>query len=170
MRIVCVAGGSYKSFYLNYFSKLSRCDLLIFNYGIIYDYNTFNELLGDAVVTKELMNLSQTLHCVVAAGVYVVGAERVKSIIVCNGDKIQLDKAALGARIHIKNQTFIVGDESTDYKKANKIILCNKRIEPNVLHCSLRKIYIFCDKFGVNFVQKQKLTRKFNKYSKIILK
>lgn len=170
MRIVCVAGGSYKSFYLNYFSKLSRCDLLIFNYGIIYDYNTFNELMGDAIVTKELMNLSQALHCIVVAGVYVVGAQKVKSIIVCNGDKIQLDNAISGARIHLKNQTFIVGDEFTDYKKANKIILCNKRIEPNLTHCSKRKIYIFCDKFGVNFVQNQKMTRKFNKYSKFILK
>ena len=170
MRIVCVAGGSYKSFYLNYFSKLSRCDLLIFNFGIIYDYNTFNELMGDAIVTKELMNLSQSMHGVVVAGVNVVGAEKVKSIIVCDGDKIQLDKAISGARVHIKNHTFIVGDEHTDYKKANKIILCNKRIEPNLTHCSKRKIYIFCDKFGVNFVQNQKIIRKFNKYSKFILK
>lgn len=170
MRIVCVAGGSYKSFYLNYFCKLSRCDLLVFNYGIIYDYNTFNELLGDAIVTKELLALSSALHCVVVAGVYVVGAERVKSIIVCDGDKIQLDKAASGAKIHVKNLTFIVGDERTDYKNANKIILCNKRIEPILQHCSKRKIYVFCDKFGVNFVQNQKMERKFNKYSKFILK
>ena len=170
MRIVCVAGGSYKSFYLNYFSKLSRCDLLVFNFGIIYDYNTFNELMGDALVTKELMNLSKALRCVVAAGAYVVGEKRGKSIIVCNGDKIQIDKCAFGARIQIKKQTFIVGDEQTDYKKANKIILCDKRIEPNLAHCSKRKIYIFCDNFGVNFVQNKKMTRKFYKYSKFILK
>ena len=58
MKIVCVAGGSYKSFYLNYVTKLKKCDLLIFNFGILYDYDIHDELMGKGVVTKELMNLS----------------------------------------------------------------------------------------------------------------
>lgn len=171
MRIVCVAGGSYKSFYLNCFVKLKRCDLLIFNYGIIYNYNTSEELLGQALVTKELMSISKALKCVIVAGVMVEGCNKTtKSIIVCDGDKIHIENTCIGARIHVKNKSFIIGDEFTDYKKQNKIILCSKRIEPNLSHCSKRKIYVFCDKFGVNIVNKQKMTRKFNKYSKFSLK
>ena len=43
MKIVCVSGGSYKSFYLNYYVNLKSCDLLIFNYGIIYDIDFSNK-------------------------------------------------------------------------------------------------------------------------------
>ena len=171
MRIVCVAGGSYKSFYINCFLKLKKCNLLIFNYGIIYNYNTKAELLGDALVTKELMSLAKALRCLVVAGVFVENFnKKTKSIIVCNGDKIQIENAKQGAKIMVGNKSFIVGDELTDYKKQNKIILCNKRIEPNLTHCSKRKIYVFCDKFGVSIVQNKKKTRKFYKYSKFILK
>ena len=50
MKIVCVSGGTYKSFYLNYCIKLRQCDLLLFNFGIIYDYVVSEELLKNAIV------------------------------------------------------------------------------------------------------------------------
>lgn len=171
MKIICVAGGSYKSFYFNYFVKLRRCDLLIFNFGIIYDYDICNELTRFGIVTRELMALSKKLHSVVVAGVNVVFKGKVnKSVIVCDGEKIHINKVKTGAKICIKKTHFIIGDETTDYKSNNKIILCSKRIHPNLERCSKRKIYIFCDKFGVYLVENGKLKRKFNKFSKIILK
>ena len=171
MKIVCVAGGSYKSFYLNYFVKLYKCDLLVFNFGIIYDYDICDELTRQSIVTRELMMLSKKLRCIVVAGVNVVFKEKVdKSIIVCDGEKIHISKAKTGAKICIRKTCFIIGDENTEYKSNNKIILSSKRIYPNIEHCSKRKIYIFCDKFGVCLIEKGKLKRKFHKFSKIILK
>ncbi len=171
MKIFCVVGGSYKSFYVNHFFKISKCDLLIFNYGIIYDYDSCEEVMGNAIVTKELMALSQKLHCVVLAGIFkILNGAKVKSIILCDGDKIHLAEAKHGVHLHIKNYDFVVGDESINYSKYNKILLCSKRTYPIVAHCSSQKIYLFIDPFGVDFIENKKLTRKFSKLTKIILK
>lgn len=171
MKIVCVSGGNYKSFYLNYFIKLRQCDLLLFNFGIIYDYVVSEELLKNAIVTKELMFLSKKLNAMVVAGVFVNNNnERIKSIIVCDGDKIHLNNIKKGAKISFKNITFIVGDENTNYLHYNKIVFSKNKIIPNLNNCSKRKIYLFCDKSGVSLVQKGEFERKFNKYSKFILK
>ena len=59
VKIVVVTGGNYKSFYLNCFVKLRACDLLIFNYGIIYDYVVETEILHNAVVTNEYMSFQK---------------------------------------------------------------------------------------------------------------
>ncbi len=171
MKIICVVGGSYKSFYLNYFVKLNKCDLLIFNFGIIYDYDICRELTKNSIVTKELMSLAKRLNTIVVAGVNVIFKDKVKqSIIVCDGEKIHINSAKMGAKLFVKGKYFIVGTEATDYKKLNKIVLAKKRIYPNVNHCSKRKIYLFCDNFGVCVVENGKLKRKFNKFTKIILK
>ena len=171
MKIVYVAGGSYKSFYLNCFLKLSKLNLLIFNYDILYDYNYSKELLGNNIVTKELMMLSKTLNCVVVAGIYVIrGSEKTKSLILCNGDKLEISKAQTGIEYNYNNVKYIIGDEKTNYKNSCRIVISNKRIYPVKEHCSFNKNYLFCDKHGVTIIQNQNLTRKFNKYSKIILK
>ncbi len=171
MKIVCVAGGSYKSFYLNYFNKINKCDLLIFNFGIIYNYDIKEELLGNAVVTKELMSLSKALHCIVAAGVFQTNKNlKTKSIIVCDGDKIHLAQSKIGIPLHIGNKSFLIGDETANFYKHNKIVLCSKRLYPDETHCSKSKIYLFIDHFGVSFIENKKQSRKFNKISKIILK
>ena len=70
----------------------------------------------------------------------------------------------------VKNKTFVVGDENTKLNSKNKIILSSKRLYPNLEHCALNKFYVFLDKFGVTFIEKRKMTRKFNKYSKFVLK
>ena len=171
MKIICVAGGSYKSFYINYFLKIHSADLVIFNYGLIYDYVTTDEIIGDAIVTKELMFLSKSLKAKVVAGIYVVNKySRKKAIIYCDGDKINISSVELGAKIVFGKYTFVVGDERTNYRHFNKIILSKNQIKPNLNNCSKRKVFVFLDKFGVNFVQNHKMSRNFNKYSKIILK
>ena len=171
MKIVCVAGGSYKSFYLNHLVNLRKADMLVFNFGIIYDYVQEDELLGDALVTKELLSLSRRLNATVVAGVFVVmGKSRHKAIIVSDGDKIHIFDIQKGAKIQSGNHTFVIGDEHTDYRTYHKIVLTKTQIRPNVSSCSKRKILIFCDKFGVNVVLRGKFERIFNKYSKIILK
>lgn len=171
MKIICVAGGSYKSFYLNYVINLRKCDLLILNFGILYDYDMHDELMGSGVVTKELINLSNKLDTQIVAGIFVKYKNKIeKSIILCNRDKIELNQISLGAKVIVKNKTFVVGDENTKFNSKNKIILSSKRLYPNLEHCALNKFYVFLDKFGVTFVEKQKMIRKFSKYSKFVLK
>lgn len=230
MKIVCVSGGSYKSFYLNHFASLKRCDLLVFNFGIIYDYVVKDELLDYGVVTKELMHLSNALGAVVVAGVNVVrNGGKTRALIVCDGDKVYLSNLKTGVKIcldkrknfeglsnsraqklkqklnsnNVKNNNnlkkynknennfikyansknilkniksdsnvlikfknckhkinqFIIGDKTTDFLHYNKIILTDKRINVNLMNCSYKKTYIFCNKHGTDVVQNRILKR-----------
>ena len=168
--MVFVCGGSYKSFYLNFFKKIGKCDLLVFNFGIIYNYNIKEELLGKGVVSKELFMLSKALETVVVAGVYVEGKVLKKAIIICDGEKLNIVPACDGTRCFIGKTELVVGDEKLKTFGCNRIVLTSKRIKPMVEHCNYKHFYIFCDNFGVSLVKNKKLTRNFSKCSKIILK
>ena len=100
----------------------------------------------------------------------VYGNKSEKAFLSCDGEKINVSKSKSGIKVVLKNKTFIIGDNKTNYYQYNKIVLTNNRIYPKIEHCLNDKIYIFCDKFGVTFIENKKLIRKFNKYSKIILK
>ena len=176
MKIVCVAGGSYKSFYLNHFSKLKRCDLLLFNFGIIYDYVCENETI-DGVVSSELHHLANDLGAVVVAKVNIIkNGVKSKGIIVSNGKQIFISNLKLGVKVCLNNwhkgqnkiQQFIIGGRNTDFSNCHKILLSDQPIHPNVLHCSNNKIYIFCNKKGVEVVKNKTLFK--NNYKVAILK
>lgn len=171
MKIIFVSGGSYKSFYLNYYLKLKRCDLLVFNFGVIYDYDLNIENSNFAIVKPELLSIANRLNSIVVAGVNVIdNGQIMKSILVCDGKTITLKPADIGTYVTIKNRHFVIGNEKCKARGNNKIILSKKRIYPIASHCSVRKVYVFCDEFGLCLVQNGKIRRKFNKYSKIILK
>lgn len=171
MKIIFVSGGSYKSFYLNYYLKLKKCDLLIFNYGIIYDYVLEDELASDGFITKELVGLSKSLKCTVVAGIYVKkGANFEKSIIKCNHDKVSISSSSEGVIIPYKNSYIKIGDVSCNFRNFHKIVFSDNRIIPNLNHCNSYKFYAFVYKYGVEIIIDKKYQRKFNKYSKIILK
>ena len=105
------------------------------------------------------------------AGIYVVhNKNKFKYILMCDGKNIKISTISKGVEFKLKNMPFVVGNEKTNYKNSHKIIFLNNQIKPNVLACSKRKIYLFCDNYGISFVKNKKLKRKFNKYSKIILK
>ena len=171
MKIVCVSGGSYKSFYLNHFLKIKRCDLLIFNFGIIYDYVLKNSNMDFEIVKKELINLSTKLKCVVVAGVNIVGKEKTKkSLIVASGNQICMPNLNLGVKVCLnaqngRNNAFVVGGRSTDFGTCNKIILLDQQIAVDVKHCSYKKIYIFLNKHGVTVVHNKRLKKHFYKVS-----
>ena len=171
MKIVFVLGGSYKSFYLNYFLKLKRCDILVFNFNVLYDVELKKELQGQGIVFNELKELSKKLGAIVVAGVNVnTGFGTKKCIVVCNGEEIKFRPANIGTNINFKRHNILIGNEKCNKKNDVKIILSEERICPNVVNCSPKKVYIFCDKFGLIYIQNRKMKRKFYKYSKIILK
>ena len=170
MKIICVTGGSYKSFYLNYLKLIKKCDLLVFNYGIIYNLNKKDGCLQDDIVKKELLFLARKLSCVVVAGVIVEGKKKFKNIICCDGEKLSIYPSSIGIKISFNSKQIAIGDERMKSQKIDKIVLTNKRIHPNARHCSKKRTYIFCDNFGLTLLKNKKITRNFNKYSKIILK
>lgn len=169
MKIIYVAGGSYKSFYLNYFLKLKSCDLLIFNFGIFY--NLKNNLKVDPAVEKELHMLANKLKCKIIAGVYAYNERKKKKMfLLCNDKGIYVMPANKILNINLDKERFYVSLPELLSCNANKIVLSEKRLYPNVKSCSKKKAYIFCDNFGVTVVKNKNLRRKFHKYSKIILK
>ena len=171
MKIIFVSGGSYKSFYLNHYLILKKCDLLVFNFGVIYDYVLKHENNGFGIVKPELTSIANRLNAKVVAGVNVIDNGQIKkSIIICDGKSIIIKPADIGAYLIVKNRRFAIGNEKCKAHANYKIILSKKRIYPIVSHCSLRKVYVFCDNFGLCLVQNGEIKRKFNKYSKIILK
>ncbi len=168
MKIVCVSGGSYKSFYLNFFLKMRVCDLLIFNFGIFYDcVNDYSINL----VKNELVMLSNKLHTTIVAGINIYINDVIeKRFIVCRANDIKIHSCIKSVNLRIKSHHFAIGIPCSIFSNANKIILNDKKINPIISHCNPHKLYIFCDRFGLNIVENRKLKRKFYKYSKIILK
>lgn len=178
MKIVCVSGGSYKSFYLNHFAKIKNCNLLVFNFGIIYDYILKDELFDYGIVTREINLLAKKLNAIVVAGVNVVKSnQKSKSLIVGDGKNIYLSTIDLGVKVCLNNNlknkqsnsstktNFVIGGVKTNYADCNKIVLTETPFNINVTHCSRKKIYIFCSQHGVNIVKNKKLSRNFYKVS-----
>lgn len=171
MTIIYIAGGNYKSFYLNCFLRLSKCDLLIFNFNIFYDYNFNKEKQGSGVVTNEILEISQKLNCAVLAGVYSIkNNHKTKSIIFCDGRSFVMKSSYKGLKFYVKNMAFVAGEKNANFENHNKIIITSCKLKPNLLRCNKRKVYLFCDDYGVSCVVNKNLKRKFNKCSKIILK
>ena len=170
MNIFCIAGGNFYSFYINYLFRIKQCDLLIFNFGIFDSFDRKNKISTDSSI-KEVEQISNHLNCPVLAGVMLKSKHNIyPAILSFYRDQWLIRFAKHGIKLKIKNKTFIIGVSNTDFKNFNKIVLSDVRIYPNINNCSSKKTYIFCDKFGVNIIYKKKLTRKFHKCSKIILK
>ena len=171
MKIVFVLGGSYKSFYLNYFLKLTSCDLLVFNFGVLYDVDVEAERAGKGVVFSELKNLSDKLGCEIVAGVSVKSGDATKfKILHYKNGEIKLFNSRFGCKFNKKNKKIVVADDGNNLTADVKIVLSKKRIVPTPTHCSNKKIYAFCDEFGINLIVKKKLTRRFYKYTAVDIK
>lgn len=171
MKIICVSGGSYKSIYLNHLLKLRSCDLLIFNFGIIYDYDLRSNKNRNTLIISELSMLASRFKACVVAGVDVkTNHENFKGIIVCNDNNFNVYRAKNGVKINLCGKEFAICYANSFIKSKNKIVLSTKRLYPKANHCSTKKFILFCDRFGATIVQNQKIKRNFNKYLKIILK
>ncbi|MFQ6752019.1 MAG: hypothetical protein ACLRFL_00440 [Clostridia bacterium] len=169
MNIICVAGGSFYSFYINYFLKIKHCDILVFNFEIFDTLDLKEEMSGSGII-EDIEQLSQRLNCPVVVGVMVKSNGRLyPAILSYYKEMMGISGVRRGLELKIKNKTFIIGVKNTNFRNCNKIILSKDRMYPKLDNFS-KKINIFCDRLGVYIAYKKKLTRKFNKCSKIILK
>lgn len=164
MVIYYVAGGSYKSFYLNYLKKINKCDLLIFNYGIFYDVNNIYDF---DIVKNEILVLAKKAQCIVIA---ILKIGKTKKICLSCKDKVKLYDYKIGVEFKIDNQKYFVGAMYSVNKLRNKIIFCENKYKPNLKACSKHKFYMFCYNKGACYVYNKKLKINFAKCLKIILK
>jgi len=171
MVVFFVSGGSYKFFYLNYFLKLKKCDLLIFNYDI---FNSVNSKIQIDYFYNEIKLLGEKLNCPIVVGAK-FNTNKTKRLIYYNLKIIYNFSFKKDITIRLKNKKYLI----QPYHKTRlinnrnvfcKIVLSEEKLKVDAKSCSINKKYIFCDKQGLTFVENKKLKRNFNKCSKIILK
>jgi hypothetical protein len=96
--------------------------------------------------------------------------KKIKKILYISNNKIIVENLKIGFYFLVQNKVFYVGMEHSKSSSENKIILSKNRINPNLKACGIKKVYLFCDNYGINYVINKKLKRNFVKCSKIILK
>ena len=164
MIIYYVAGGSYKSFYLNYIKKIKKCDLLIFNYGIFYEINTFVDY---ETVKNEILILANKLKCRVLS---ILKIGKTKKFCLSNKSKVDLFNYNKGVNFKFSDIDFFAGNMYCKNNSKNKIIFCKNKYKPDLKACSRYKFYMFCYNKGVCYSYNKKLKTNFAKCLKIILK
>lgn len=163
MVIYYVAGGSYRSFYLNNFLKIKRCDLLIFNYGV---FNNIENSFQCCQLIKEVKSLSKKLNCAI---IFIVSVKKFKKIGFFNKKNVYFYHFNKILNVKICHKIFAVGKLFSNFKAKNKIIFCDN-VNVNIKNCSENNTYLFCYDKKIEVVQDKKIKRNFNKCSKIILK
>lgn len=149
-----------------YIQTLGKCNLLIFNCNKFYMQKAeLENFKKDLLEQAKYNNCSILIFCK-----RIINNKKIKQISYISNNKIVDCNVKNSLTITIKNKKFCVGKSFGILKNLNKIVISKNRIIPNVKACSYKKIYLFCDEFGVNYVIRKILKRNFNKCSKIILK
>jgi len=162
MNIVFVVGGSYKAFYLNNINKLKNVDLLVFQEGLLYDFDCFNETYGMKIVSNELQYLCQKLECKIVALVNsnLFGLSK-KELLYADDKDVFLVGDNL--KLVLKEKVVEIGFKNV-FSNSNVNIKLNSGCnDPVIKKCNYKKIYFYCNKKGVSCVKMGKLKRKFRK-------
>lgn len=162
-----MVGGSYKGFYLNQIHKVGRVDLIVFQQGIIYDFDCVEEYVGNGVVSKELVALNIRFNCpIVVFGNEIFLGKRERCFIVCVNKKVSVIPIYKDVSLYIKNKQILISNEINKIKYADKyfafILMRDKNIKliPN----KLSKNLFVCDRRGVIRFQEGIFYKKFRKY------
>ncbi len=171
MKILFVVGGSYKAFYLNNIHKYKKLDLIIFQENILYEYDYYNELLGEQTITNEMISLAKKFKCKIIAKIKtnLCGIKK-DEILYCDKNGVKIINNNRFLKICVKDKQICISNyyltNKSDYfiyffKNKNDFYLPENRTR----QCNyLNKSAIFvCDKFGVDLLINKNMTRKFRK-------
>ena len=161
-----VVGGSYKGFYLNQLKKIGKIDLLIFQQDIFYEFDYEQELLGEAVVSKELIYLNKLLNCpIVVYGESNLLGQKSKCLITCVNGKISIVDNGVDVSIFIKQKNVIISNKLFKYNN-NFVTISLVDKKPFYLekYKNAGNNYFICDKTGVTKIKNAQIYRKFKKY------
>lgn len=162
-----VVGGSYKGFYLNQIHKVGNVDLIVFQQGIIYDFDYAEEYLGDGVVSKELVALNTKFNCpIVVLGYKIFFGKREKCFIVCVNKRVSVIPVYKDVNLYIKNKLILISNRVNRLEFADKYFAFILMVDKNskITSNKLAKNLFVCDNKGVTRWQGENFYKKFRKY------
>lgn len=166
MKIAFVVGGSYKGFYINHVRQCSDVDILVFQEGLLYEYDYYNETFGSKTITKELLSLANKLNCVILAKIKVNFLNKIQDeILCCDKSKVITFSSERYFKIYIKGKRVIFSLKNVFFECADIFIrLTKNRLEMKKIRQKCHKRTFLCDKYGVEYVKNGKIRRKFRKF------
>lgn len=166
MKIGFVVGGSYKGFYINHLKECKDLDILVFQEGLLYDYDYYNENFGSKTVTKEILNLSKKLNCKIAAKIKTnLLGNLADEILYCDGEKVTIICPERYIKMIINKKTVIFALKNVFFDSADIFIMLTKnRLEVKNNKKNRHKNTFLCDKKGVEYVKRGRIIRKFRKF------
>ena len=166
MKLAFVVGGSYKAFYINNLKKCKGVDLLVFQEGLLYEYDYYNEHFGSKIITKELLSLARRLNCVILAKIKSNFAnQKCEEILYCDSEKLLTFSADRYIKMFIKGKRVIFSLKNVFFECADIFIrIIKNRAEMKKIRQKCHKQTFLCDKYGVEYVKKGKINRKFRKF------
>ena len=166
MKIGFVVGGSYKGFYINHLNECKDLDILVFQEGLLYEYDYYNENFGAKTVTKEILNLSKKLHCKIFAKIKTNLLGNLKNeILYCDGEKVTIICPERYIKILINKKSVIFTLKNVLFDCADIFItLIKNRLEIKNNKKYRHKNTFLCDKRGVDYVKNGRMIRKFRKF------
>lgn len=162
-----MVGGSYKGFYLNQINKIKHVDLIIFQKGIIYDFDYEEEYCGSKVVGGELVALNKKFGCpIVVFGNSVFLGNKEKCFIVCINGKVSVIPIYRDVYLYLHGKLILISNKINAINMSNKyfslILMLDKKMKVNFN--KMAKNLFVCDGRGVVRVQEGIFYKKFRKY------
>lgn len=166
MKLAFVIGGNYKAFYINHIEKCKGVDILVFQEGLLYEYDYYNENFGYKTITKEMMCLAQKLNCVILAKIKSNLFNKLNDeILFCDGEKVLTFNSERYIKLFLKGKCVIFSLENVFFECADIFIrLTKNRVEIKKIRQKCHKQTFLCYKHGVEYIKKGKIKRKFRKF------
>lgn len=166
MKLLFVVGGSYKAFYLNQLKNINNVDIVIFQQGIFYDFDYEEELLGEALVSKELLHLNGMLGCpIIVFGQSNLMGNKSKCLIACVNNKISIISKNDELCLFVKRRSVVMSSKLFARGRGFVTIsLLDKKAVNLDEYKNMGNNYFICDKTGVTKIKNGQIYRKFRKY------
>ena len=166
MKIAFVVGGNYKAFYINHIEECKGIDILVFQEGLLYEYDYFNESFGNKTITKEMIGLAKKLNCVILAKIKTnLFNKSCNEILYCDGIKVLTFSGDRYIKLYLKGKRVIFSLKNVFWGCADIFIqLTKNRLEMKKIRQKCHKQTFLCDKHGVEYVKNGKIKRKFRKF------
>lgn len=166
MKIGFVVGGSYKAFYINHLKSCYGLDILVFQEGLLYEYDYYNENFGSKIVTREMLNLSNKLNCKIIAKIKTnLFGNLADEILYCDGEKVCVICGDRYLKMIVNKKSVIFSLKNVFFDSADIFIMTTKKRLEIKNNKKIKHSQIFlCDKKGVEYVKGGRIIRKFRKF------
>lgn len=163
MKILFVVGGSYKAFYLNNINKYKRLDLIVFQEGLLYEFDYYDEMFGAKTITSEMMSLCKKFGCKIIAKIRTnLLNKKYEEFLYCDKNGVKIIKSSRYFKIFIKNKQILISNYFLPIKSDYFLYFAGNKNE-FVLPKSQKSVVFVCDKTGVDLHYDKFMMRKFRK-------